>query len=119
MTSNTKTTPTLTEQLTPLAAELADVQSAINDLQVRESAIKARIRDLVPGPDTYDAGDLAISIQVNRRFDPDAFTAAYPVTTHPQFYKLVPDTTAVRNGVAPDEYAGFMTVVGDAKVGLR
>jgi hypothetical protein len=111
--------PTLLEQLKPLAAELADVQSKISDLQERESALKAQIRDLVPGPDTYDADGLAVTVQSNRRFDPAAFTAAFPVTTHPQFYKLVPDTTAVKRGLSPDAYAAFMAEVGDFKVGLR
>ena len=111
--------PTLLEQLKPLAAELADVQSRISDLQERESALKAQIRDLVPGPDTYDADGLAVTVQSNRRFDPATFTAAYPVSTHPQFYKLVPDTNAVRRGLSPDDYATFMAEAGDFKVGLK
>ena len=117
--TTTQTQPTLLERLKPLAAELADVQSKISDLAERETAIKAQIRDLVPGPDTYDADGLVIAVQSNRRFDPATFTAAYPVTTHPQFYKLVPDTTAVRRGLSPDDYAAFMAEAGDFKVGLK
>lgn len=112
------TTTDTTTQLTALAAELADVQARINDLGERETALKAAIRDLAP-VGTYDAGGIAVTVAVNRRFDPAAFTKAYPVTKYAKFYKLVPDTTLVKRGLSPEDYEAFMAVVGEPKVSLR
>ena len=52
---------TLDEQLAPLAAQLADILAAKSALEEDERAIKATIRHLVPGPDTYSAGDVVTS----------------------------------------------------------
>ena len=60
---------TLADTLAPLAAELAQIASERADLDTREKDIKARIRDLVDGPDTYDAGDLTVTVSTNRRFN--------------------------------------------------
>jgi len=117
--TTSQTTPTLEQQLAPLATELADVQARIADLQEREKGLKAAIRDLVPGPDAYAAAGLTVSVQPNRRFDPALFATRYPVTVRPDLYKLVPDTSKVRAAVAPDEYATFMAPAGEDKVGLK
>jgi hypothetical protein len=62
---------TLTDTLRPIVAELADVLAAKGELEAQERDLKARIRQAVPGPDTYAAGNAVLSVQVNRRFDPD------------------------------------------------
>lgn len=113
------TTTTQHQELTALAAELTTVQASINDLTERETAIKARIRELTPTPGTYAAGDVAITIAVNRRFDPVMFAEHFPVSANPEFYKLVPDATLVKRGLSPEAYESFMAVVGDAKVSIR
>lgn len=115
----TTTTSTLEERLAPIAAELATVQDHIKALQERESHLKTQIRELVPGPDTYGAGALAVQLQPNRRFDADAFMAKYPATTHPRFYKLALNTTEVKKGITGDEYDALMVTVGEPKVSIR
>ena len=110
---------TLEDRIAPVAAELATVQDKIKELTERADALKAILRDLTDGaPDSYAAGNLTVTISPNRRFDPAAFAAAYPVTQHPEFYKLTPDTTTVKAKVAPEVYESFMRQVGDVKVGL-
>ena len=119
MTTSHTPVATLEEQLAPLAARLADIQAAKADLEEQEKGIKAAIRDLVPGPDAYAAAGLTVSVQPNRRFNPELFMALHPVTERPDLYKLVPDTAKVRAAVAPDEYATFMAPAGEDKVGLK
>ena len=62
---------TLADQLAPLAADLADVQDKIATLQLEEATLKRKIRESVPGPDTYTAGNLTVMVSTNRRFNPE------------------------------------------------
>jgi len=65
------TTPntTLADQLAPLAGELANIQDKIATLQLEEASLKRKIRETVPGPDTYTAGGLVVIVSTNRRWD--------------------------------------------------
>lgn len=81
----------LNNQLTPLAADLADIQDQIATLQLTETALKSKIRESVTGPDTYAAGGLTIVISTNRRFDPKL--AATIIA--PELLPLVSVTTSV------------------------
>jgi len=61
---------TLADQLEPLAADLADIQDNIATLQLEEATLKRKIRESVPGPDSYAAGNLTVVVSSNRRFNP-------------------------------------------------
>jgi hypothetical protein len=81
--------PTLTERLTPLVAELTTIAEQKADLDARERGIKAQIRGLVPGADTYDAGGVTVVVSHNRRFNekralPLIPEALVPVVTYPE-----------------------------------
>lgn len=71
---------TLADTLAPLAAELASVLADKAELEARERDLKVRIRQAVPGPDTYAAGDATVVIQTNRRFDPKKALPLIPET---------------------------------------
>jgi hypothetical protein len=80
---------TLTDTLRPLVSELATVLADKADLEARERDLKAAIRQAVPGPDTYAAGDATVNVQTNRRFDPKRALplipeAVMPLVTYPE-----------------------------------
>ena len=115
----TTTTVTLEQQLTPLAADLADIQERIAGLQQHEAELKTRIRELVPGSDSYAAGNLTIIISTNRRFDPKKAALVIPAELLP----LVSVTTSVVDKervkvLAPTSYEACFTEY-DNKVALK
>jgi len=82
---------TLASELAPLASELADIQDKIATLQLEEATLKRKIRESVPGPDSYTAGGLTVVVSTNRRFD--AKLAAAVIA--PDLLPLVSVTTSV------------------------
>jgi hypothetical protein len=72
------TNTTLADQLTPLAAQLADIADRIGALQLEEAALKSKIREMVPGSDRYAAGNLTVVVSQNRRFDPKLAAKVIP-----------------------------------------
>ena len=82
---------TLADTLEPLAADLADIQNKIAALQLEEAALKGKIRECVPGPDQYQAGNLTCVVSTNRRFDPKLAATIIPADLLP----LVSVTTSV------------------------
>ena len=82
---------TLANQLAPLAADLADIQDKIATLQLEEASLKRKIRESVPGPDTYTAGNLTVIISTNRRWDSKKAAKVIPAELLP----LVSVTTTV------------------------
>lgn len=84
----TMTDQPLSDRLAPLAAEYADLAEKSDAIKARQEEIKAAIRDLVPGPDTYQAGDLSVAVAANRRFDEERALrmlpeAVAPLVTYP------------------------------------
>jgi hypothetical protein len=69
---------TLDNILQPLATALADIADKIATLQLEEAALKSKIRETVPGPDSYAAGNLTVTVSSNRRFDQKKALAAIP-----------------------------------------
>ena len=72
------TNTTLADTLTPLASDLADLQDKIAALQLEEAALKNKIRETVPGPDAYAAGNLTVVVSSNRRFNPQLAATIIP-----------------------------------------
>lgn len=96
---------TLADTLAPLAAELADLAERRTRIEEREKAIKAQIRELVPGPDKYEAGNLTITVASNTRFDEKKALALLtdeikPLVTYPES-RIDRDRLKV---LAPDVY---------------
>lgn len=109
---------TLSDTLAPLASELANILEAKADLEARERDIKARIRAAVPGPDTYQAGDVALSISVNRRFDPQVAERVLPTDLLDLCRISKVDAAAAKEVLPPAAYAACMSEVGEYRVGF-
>jgi hypothetical protein len=119
MTTTSPNAQALEQQLAPLAARLAALQEAKEKLTEQEEQIKARIRELVPAPDTYAAGELQVSVQTNGRLDTKAIAEKYPYDAHPELYGAPAiDTKKVRAHFAPVELEP-LTTYGTPKVMLR
>ena len=56
--------------LADAVAELVQLQAAQAELADREKYVKTQIRRMLPERGTYPVGDLEVSVQANRRFDP-------------------------------------------------
>lgn len=112
-------TTTLADRLAPLAAELARLAADKAEIEARQEEIKAQIRELVPGPDKYAAGDLTITVSANHRFDPKAAERILP----PELLDLCRiakiDSAAAREVLPPALYAQCMADVGEYRVSLK
>ena len=111
-------TPTLSDRLAPLAARLADTLAHKAELEQTEKDIKAQIRALVPGPDTYDAGGVTLAISTNRRFDPTVAERVLPVELLDLCRVAKVDSAAAREVLPPALYEACMSEVGDYRVGF-
>jgi hypothetical protein len=110
---------TLTAQLTALAAQLAGILDQKNSLEEHEKRIKTQIRELVPGPDSYDAGGITISVSTNNRFSPEKALPLIPAELLPMVSttQTVVDKDRLRV-LLPDVFAQAQTV-GEYRIGLK
>lgn len=115
----TTTDTTLTDRLAPIAAELAAIAADKADLEEREKHLKAQIRDIVPGPDKYAAGDLTITVSPNRRFDAKTAEKVLPPELLDLCRVAKVDSAAAREHLPPALYAQCMADLGDYRVGIR
>lgn len=104
---------TLAEQLAPIATRLAHILEAKTELDAEEKTLKAQIRDLVPGPDTYTAGNYTLTISHNRRFDPKKAEQILPTELLDLCRVSKIDPTAAKNVLPPALYSECMAQVGD------
>lgn len=112
-------TATLTDTIAPLVDELSQVLAAKTDLEQRERDLKARIREAVPGPDAYQAGDRTLVITANNRFDAKKAIDLIPdeartLVTHTE---TIVDRDKVR-ALLPDVFEQAQTY-GDYRVSIR
>lgn len=113
------TNTTLENILAPLAADLAEVQDRIAALQLAEAALKSKIRELVPGPDAYQAGNLVVAISTNNRFDPKKALTLIPDELRPIVVENVPTVNKDRlKALAPDIFAAAQTS-GEYRISLK
>lgn len=79
--------------------------------------LKEQLRTL--GEGTYDIAGVKVSITPNRRIDAKLVESEYPIGQHPELYKGVPDTAALRRHLSPIRVEQLMTTVGPPKVSVR
>jgi len=112
-------TETLEQRLAPLATQLADVQAAIADLTEREKGLKAAIRDLVPGSDSYAAAGLTVVVSTNNRFDAAKALPLIPDALRPLVVETVETVNKDRlKALAPAIFEQAQNV-GDYRISLR
>lgn len=113
------TTTDLDATLAPLAAELATILAAKADLELREKDLKARIRELAPAGDKYQAGNLVVTVTAASRFNEKKALsllpeAVLPLVTYPET-RVDKDRLKV---LAPDVYDASLDTF-DARVSVR
>lgn len=94
-------------ELKELAAAYASVNAKIEELTEVKESIKQQIIDAAGDFGTYEVGGLKVVVRHNRRLDPARFIAAYPPALHPSWFKATPDTTAIKQHLAPDVLDSF------------
>jgi hypothetical protein len=111
--------PELTDQLTSLAAQLAKVLDQKNQIEEQEKRLKTQIRELVPGPDSYPAGPLTVTVSPNNRFNPEKALPLIPEALLPVVTRveIVVDRDKLKV-LLPDVYAEAQTA-GDWRIGLK
>ena len=114
----TTTITTLQDQLAPLAAKLADILTAKSAIEEEERTIKATIRALVPGPDTYAAGNINITVTTNRRFDPKTAERVLPIELLNLCRVSKVDATAAKVVLPPAVYLQCMAEIGEYRIGF-
>lgn len=113
------TTDTLDTRLAPIAARMATLQDEIDQRTSELDTLKAQVRDIVTGPDTYSAGNLSLIVSTNTRFDPKKALALMPDALRPIVVEQVETVNKDKlKALAPDIYEQAQTV-GAYRVGLR
>lgn len=109
---------TTTQNLTALHDRALTLTDEIATRTQELEEIKAAIRDQATLGE-HAAGTGHVILSVNRRFNPEAFTADFPASTRPDLYKLVPHAPAVKAALPPNKYEGYMVEVGLPRVSFR
>lgn len=101
------TTPDQTIDLEALAIELTKLAAEEEAIKERTDTIKAIfLGHFEVG--AHPVGPYKVTIKAGaRRLNATRLTAAFPVTQHPELYKPVLDTTAVKEHMAPVQLAAF------------
>jgi hypothetical protein len=101
------TTPAQTIDLEALATEYTHLTADEETIKERKDTIKAiLLASFEVG--AHPVGPYKVTIKAGaRRLNAARLTAAFPVTQHPELYKPVLDTTAVKEHMAPVQLAAF------------
>lgn len=102
-----KTVKEIDETRAALALEWNRINARIAPDLERIEEIKGELEALPVAKYSIPDVDLKVDVSRGSSFKPDLFMAAYPITSHPQFYKAVPDTERIGKALAPDELAKF------------
>ena len=109
--------PALPEQVAKtvdgLLAEAAQIKDQQQPGLARLAEIKKALVALM-GFRSYGGA----SVQHNRSFNPEKFSANYPPETHPQFYKQVPNLEAIKAELGTNEADAYYTEY-DPKVVIK
>lgn len=95
-------------------AQLADQRNTIDE---RLDAIKAELRTL--GAGSHPIAGLTVTISPNRRIDNERVQTLYPFESHPELYKLAPDSKLIRENLPPKVVGSLMTEVGEPRVVVK
>lgn len=109
----TQDTETLHENL---VREYVSLEDRIAPDIARMEEIKKVLRDLDYG--THNIAGLKVSIGHNTRLDAEAFAAKYPVLKYPHLYKSAPDSTAIKEHLAPAEIKS-LSKEGEKRFGIK
>lgn len=101
-------------RLVELAKEIAVLQLEIKSRQDRCTILKDEVKTLF-APGVYEAGDLKVTVrQPAGRLDETKFKEAYPAAQNAALYRIVPNTTAIKKAIAPDDLKKFQKFGGSS-----
>lgn len=94
---------------TQLAARRREIMDQIAALTKEKTAIDEKLLEL--DPDTDLTGDgVSLSFTPVHSLDTAFVTKKFPVSKHPEFYKLALDTTEFKKHFSPNELEDFQKV---------
>lgn len=102
-----KTVQKIDAQRAELVKEWTAINTRIQPGLDRIAEIKAELETLPVLKYSIPGMELKVDVTQGSSFVPEAFMARYPITTHPQFYKAVPDQDRIKAGLAPAELETF------------
>ena len=91
-----------------LVTEYLANAETIEQLENRQKQIKEMLAELLPEGGTIDGHKVAI-VAAPGRLDTKRLAAAFPPNEFPQLYKIAPDTTAIKQHVAPTVLESYKT----------
>lgn len=102
-----KTIQEIDAQRAELVKEWQSINTRLQPGLDRIAEIKAELEELPVLKYSVPGIDLKLDVTQGSSFVPDLFMARYPITTHPQFYKAVPDQDRIKAGLSPAELEAF------------
>lgn len=102
-----KTVQEIDAQRAELVKEWQTINTRIQPGLDRIAEIKAELETLPVLKYSVPGIDLKLDVTQGSSFVPEMFTAKYPPTTHPQFYKAVPDQDRIKRDLPPAELETF------------
>lgn len=105
-------------------ADLADRRAVLDEQIERLTQEKALVNEKIfeitqAEPGNYGAGDYTVQIKAGaKRLDEKKFAERFPVAQYPNYYKPVPDISAIKEYIAPVELERFQ-VQNKPSVGVK
>lgn len=89
------------------ATRLREIKAQIKELTVEKDALETYLLSVLPEGEATELSANIITIQVRKMIDAEKIEAAFPVESHPDYYKLAVDTQAVKHHIAPSDLAPY------------
>lgn len=102
-----KTVQEIDAQRAELVKEWQGINTRIQPDLDRVAEIKAELEAMPVAKYSIPGVDYKVDVTQGSSFNPDAFMAAYPITSHPHLYKAVPDQERIKKAISEDEAAKF------------
>ena len=79
-------------------------KAEVEALELRIKELNAEIADLLDHAEgTTLVGDYSVNISRRRTLNKKKFTASFPESMYPEFYKSDPNTAEIRKAISPNE----------------
>ena len=112
------TTPTVAEQVAALARDYRRLDNDKALIEEAQDGIKRRVRDLLDVGDRVEVDGKAVTVSVNRRFDPARAAVELPPELRDLCTVTKVDPTAAKKVLPPAVYESLMSEVGQPRVVL-
>lgn len=100
-----------------MVKEYVRLQEQKEHIDQQMDAIKTELRTL--GAGSHPIAGVTVSVTPNRRIDNARVTSLYPFDSHPELYKLTPDSKLIRENLPPKVVDSLMHEVGEPRVAVK